>query len=90
MKRVRITPAGSGTNWLITRNRHWVCPTTTSRSTTAYRFQMSFQWCTMDLQNFGPSIGSIFDQWTFNAKDVLTKVYKSHSLKFGGQYTRLA
>ncbi len=40
--------------------------------------------------DFGPSIGSIFDQWTFNAKDVLTKVYKSHSLKFGGQYTRLA
>jgi hypothetical protein len=39
---------------------------------------------------FGPSIGSIFDQWTYNAKDVLTKVYKSHNLKFGGQYTRLA
>lgn len=37
-----------------------------------------------------PSIGSIFDQWTYNAKDVLTKVYKSHNLKFGGQYTRLA
>lgn len=39
---------------------------------------------------FGPSIGSVFDQWTLNFKDVLTKVYKSHSLKFGGQYTRLA
>jgi hypothetical protein len=39
---------------------------------------------------FGPSIGSIFDQWTYNAKDVVTKVYKSHNLKFGGQYTRLA
>ncbi len=34
---------------------------------------------------FGPSIGSIFDQWTLNFKDVLTKVYKSHNLKFGGQ-----
>ena len=41
-------------------------------------------------QQFGPSIGSIFDQWTLNFKDVLTKVYKSHNLKFGGQYTRLA
>jgi hypothetical protein len=41
-------------------------------------------------EGFGPSIGSIFDQWTFNVKDVVTKVYKSHSLKFGGQYTRLA
>jgi Carboxypeptidase regulatory-like domain len=39
---------------------------------------------------FGPSIGSIFDQWTLNFKDTLTKVYKSHNLKFGGQYTRLA
>ncbi len=41
-------------------------------------------------EGLGPSIGSIFDQWTLNFKDVLTKVYKSHSLKFGGQYTRLA
>ena len=40
--------------------------------------------------SFGPSIGSIFDQWTLNFKDVVTKVYKSHNLKFGGQYTRLA
>jgi len=41
-------------------------------------------------EDFGPSIGSIFDQWTLNFKDVVTKVYKSHNLKFGGQYTRLA
>jgi hypothetical protein len=39
---------------------------------------------------FGPSIGSVFDQWTFNVKDVVTKVHNSHSLKFGGQFTRLA
>jgi hypothetical protein len=39
---------------------------------------------------FGPSIGSIFDQWTLNFKDTVTKVYKSHNLRFGGQYTRLA
>ncbi|MDE3201468.1 MAG: TonB-dependent receptor [Acidobacteriota bacterium] len=39
---------------------------------------------------FGPSIGSIFDQWTLNFKDVVTKVYKTHNLKFGAQYTRLA
>ena len=41
-------------------------------------------------EDFGPSIGSIFDQWTLNFKDVVSKVYKSHNLKFGGQYTRLA
>jgi hypothetical protein len=40
--------------------------------------------------SFGPSVGSIFDQWTLNFKDVVTKVYKSHNLKFGGQVTRLA
>lgn len=39
---------------------------------------------------FGPSIGSIFDQWTLNFKDVVTKVYKTHNLRFGAQYTRLA
>ncbi|MGO8759690.1 MAG: carboxypeptidase regulatory-like domain-containing protein [Terracidiphilus sp.] len=39
---------------------------------------------------FGPSIGSVFDQWTLNFKDVLTKVHGSHNLRFGGQYTRLA
>lgn len=39
---------------------------------------------------FGPSIGSIFDQWTLNFKDVVTKVYHTHNLKFGAQYTRLA
>lgn len=39
---------------------------------------------------FAPAIGSIFDQWTLNFKDVVTKVYKSHNLKFGGQFTKLA
>ena len=45
---------------------------------------------TAGVQNFGPSIGSMFDQWTFNVKDMVSKVHKSHSLKFGGQVTRLA
>lgn len=40
--------------------------------------------------NWGPSIGSVFDQWTFSAKDILTKVINAHSLKMGGQFTRLA
>jgi hypothetical protein len=42
------------------------------------------------IQRFGPSVGSIFDQWTLNVKDVVTKVYRSHNLKFGGQVTRMA
>jgi len=36
----------------------------------------------------GPA-GSIFDQWTYNLKDVVTKVYHSHTIKFGGEVTKL-
>jgi Carboxypeptidase regulatory-like domain/TonB dependent receptor len=37
----------------------------------------------------GGSAGSIFDQWTYGAKDVVTKVQGSHTLKFGGELTKL-
>jgi hypothetical protein len=36
----------------------------------------------------GPA-GSIFDQWTYGAKDVVTKIQGSHTLKFGGELTKL-
>jgi hypothetical protein len=36
----------------------------------------------------GPA-GSIFNQWTYSANDVLTKVQASHTLKFGGEVTKL-
>ena len=38
---------------------------------------------------YGIGTPLIFDQWTYGAKDVLTKVYKSHTLKMGGEVTRL-
>jgi hypothetical protein len=37
----------------------------------------------------GGAAGSIFDQWTYGAKDVVTKVQGSHTLKFGGELTKL-
>ena len=39
----------------------------------------------------GLGIGSFngFDQWTYGAKDVLTKVAGAHNLKMGGEFTRL-
>ncbi len=39
----------------------------------------------------GYGIGSFngFDQWTYGAKDVLTKVHGAHTLKMGGEFTRL-
>jgi hypothetical protein len=39
----------------------------------------------------GYGIGAFngFDQWTYAAKDVLTKVHGAHTLKMGGEFTRL-
>ena len=43
------------------------------------------------IQLNGLGIGSFngFDQWTYAAKDVLTKVHGAHTLKMGGEFTRL-
>jgi hypothetical protein len=41
------------------------------------------------VNSFGPSVGSILDQWTYSWKDVATKVMGRHTIKFGGEVTRL-
>jgi len=41
------------------------------------------------LNSFGPNVGSILDQWTYAAKDVATKILGRHTIKFGGEGTRL-
>jgi hypothetical protein len=38
---------------------------------------------------FGAAVGSVFDQWTYSYKDVATKVAGRHTMKFGGEITRL-
>lgn len=38
---------------------------------------------------FGPIVGTILNQWTFTFKDVATKILGRHSIKFGGEETRL-
>ncbi len=38
---------------------------------------------------FGSSLGSILNQWTYAYKDVATKIFGAHSIKFGGEYTNL-
>jgi carboxypeptidase family protein/TonB-dependent receptor-like protein len=38
---------------------------------------------------FGPSVGSILNQWTYSYKDVATKIIGRHTIKFGGEATRL-
>jgi hypothetical protein len=44
---------------------------------------------TTGLNGLGTSLGSIYDQWTFTYKDVATKVFSRHTIKFGGDLTRL-
>jgi hypothetical protein len=43
----------------------------------------------ISINQFGSSLGSILNQWTYGAKDVATKVIHTHTLKFGGEYTKL-
>src|SRR5579859_396545 len=41
------------------------------------------------LNAFGPSVGSILNQWTYTYKDVATKILGRHTIKFGAEITRL-
>ena len=41
------------------------------------------------VNSFGPNVGSILDQWTYSYKDVATKILGRHTIKFGGEATRL-
>ena len=43
----------------------------------------------INVASFGPNVGSILNQWTYSYKDVATKVIGPHSIKFGGELTRL-
>jgi hypothetical protein len=41
------------------------------------------------LGDFGANVGTHFDQWTYSYKDVATKIIGRHTIKFGGEATRL-
>ncbi len=41
------------------------------------------------INSFGPGFPSILNQWTYTFKDVATKIYGRHTIKFGGEVTRL-
>jgi Carboxypeptidase regulatory-like domain/TonB dependent receptor len=41
------------------------------------------------INSFGPNVGSILNQWTYTFKDVATKIRGRHTIKFGGEVTRL-
>ena len=44
---------------------------------------------TINLNSFGSNLGSIIKQWTYGYKDVATKVIRTNTIKFGGDYTLL-
>ncbi|HTR27177.1 MAG TPA: TonB-dependent receptor [Terriglobales bacterium] len=44
----------------------------------------------VSINMFGPSLGSHLDQWTYSYKDVATKIIGPHTIKFGGEVTRLS
>ena len=41
------------------------------------------------LNNFGAPGPSVLNQWTYSYKDVATKIVRTHTIKFGGELTRL-
>ena len=41
------------------------------------------------VNGMGEGVPGTFDQWTYAVKDVLTKVHGSHTIKMGGEITRL-
>jgi hypothetical protein len=41
------------------------------------------------INGLGEGVPGTFDQWTYAAKDVLTKVHGSHTIKLGGEITKL-
>jgi len=42
-----------------------------------------------NIASYGPNVGSHLNQWTYSYKDVATKVAGRHTVKFGGELTRL-
>ena len=42
-----------------------------------------------NLNQFGSGLGSHLNQWTYGYKDVATKIIQNHTIKFGGDFTRL-
>jgi hypothetical protein len=41
------------------------------------------------LGSFGVAVPGVYDQWTYGYKDVATKVFRAHTIKFGFDLTRL-
>jgi hypothetical protein len=47
------------------------------------------QFESVALGSFGVSVPGLYNQWTYGYKDVATKVFRAHTIKFGADFTRL-
>ena len=68
---------------------HWNEVTSNPQSPVGLPSDSIDQIGSITVSSFGPSVGSILNQWTYSFKDVATKIIGNHTLKFGGEVTRL-
>ena len=81
LNEVRVNAAGWRWNEINSNTQEpWGLPTSTIDNIGNVNFGGSY---------YGPPGPSVFDQWTYNVKDVVTKIHGSHTIKFGGEVTRL-
>jgi len=73
----------NGASW------HWNEISSNSQSPVGFPTDRINQTGSITANSFGPNVGSILDQWTYTFKDVATKIYGRHTIKFGGEGTRL-
>jgi Carboxypeptidase regulatory-like domain/TonB dependent receptor-like, beta-barrel len=85
LNEVRFNAAGWRWNEIATNGQEpWGLPTdnlTPLNQSSAYGGNL--------IQSFGAPGPSVFDQWTYNIADKVTKVHNTHNFKFGGEVTRL-
>ncbi|HTS13347.1 MAG TPA: TonB-dependent receptor [Candidatus Limnocylindrales bacterium] len=68
---------------------HWNEVTSNPQSPVGLPTDTIGQIGSISVSSFGPNVGSILNQWTYSYKDVATKVMGRHTIKFGGDLTRL-
>jgi len=68
---------------------HWNEITSNPQSPVGLPSDSIGQIGSINLQSFGPNVGSHLNQWTYSFKDVATKIVGNHTIKLGGEVTRL-
>lgn len=83
---------GAGWRWKDLQNNPngpWGLPTVIISQANTSPSIGTFNPGSTPVSGFGIGAPGTFDQWTYAAKDVLTKIKGSHTMKMGGEVTRL-